>query len=1003
MEAEKIRATAGSGRAARQRSHTAMARHANVARLLAPLVVLLAMGSSAERASAVPTESEVRAKLTGLDVPFMGNGGQADARVAFYAQTFAGTVFVTKKGEIVYSLPGPAKECEEKGPGGGVPRQRSAAERHEPGWTMVERFGGGRPRPHAEAPSPTNVSSFVGTDPGRWRPQVQTYGGVHLGEVWPGIEVSLRASGRNVEKVYRVGPGVSAKQIRMEVAGAKSLRLAENGALIAMTGPGEVRLHAPLAFEDRPDGRVSVEVAYQVEGSRYGFVLGRHDPRYPVIIDPLLQATYLGGSGPDLPWAMVVTGSDVFVAGDTYSADFPGTTGGAQAGSGGGTDDAFVARLDLALTTLSQTTYLGGSGNDAAFALVVTGTEIFVAGQTSSSDFPGTAGGAQASIGGGSAGDVFIARLSLALTTLSQATYLGGSLNDSATALSVTGSEVFVAGVTASANFPGTAGGAQTTRNGGTDAFVARLDLALTTLSQATYLGGSAGGSYADEIQALVVTGSDVFVAGETESGDFPGTAGGAQTSNMGSADAFVAKLDLALTTLSQATYLGGSSFDEAYALVVTGTEIFVAGKTNSSNFPGTAGGAQPSLAGPTETDGFIARLNLPLTTLSQATYLGGNGASGDAALALFVTGSEVFVAGVTGSGNFPGTAGGAQNSLAGSYDAFVARLNLALTSLSQATYLGGIFVDYATALSVTGGEVFIAGPTSSYYDFPGTTGGAQPNGAGDDGFVARLTSDLTGTTTTTMGGGGTTSTTTSTTSTSTTIPPGVGHLKCYGAKDARPKAAYTLDLIAGVGGFPNELGCSLKLGAKSICVEVDKQNASPPAPGGGPPIPPNASSIFLSYKVKCPKQSAAPVALADQFGAGSFSRGTVSELLVPARKTLGDPANDHFECFRAKDARLTVSYTMDLIAGVSGFVDETGCTVNLGATEVCVQVTKQNVAPPPPGGGPGPGPNSGAKFIAYKLKCPKGVLPSFGIDDQFGGGTLTPKKTPKMLLVPAQ
>ncbi len=244
-----------------------------------------------------------------------------------------------------------------------------------------------------------------------------------------------------------------------------------------------------------------------------------------------------------------------------------------------------------------------------------------------------------------------------------------------------------------------------------------------------------------------------------------------------------------------------------------------------------------------------------------------------------------------------------------------------------------------------------------------------------------------------------TTTSTTTTSTTSTTIIAAVGHLKCYKTKDPRPKAAYTLDLIAGVGGFQNELGCSLKLGAKSICVEVGKQNVSPPPPGGGPAIPPNAGSVFLSYKIKCPSQSIAPVLLTDQFGSGSFGVGTASELLVPA---LPGPANDHFKCYKAKDVRPKVPYTMDLLAGVAGFTNELGCAIKLGASRICVQVAKQNVSPPPPGGGPGPGPGSGARFIGYKLKCPKGFVPPAGFADQFGAGTFTPG-TAKTLIVPAQ
>lgn len=85
-------------------------------------------------------------------------------------------------------------------------------------------------------------------------------------------------------------------------------------------------------------------------------------------------------------------------------------------GSGGSESDAFVARLNPALTILSQATYLGGSGDDAANALAVTGSEVIVAGETGSTDFPATAGGSQAGLGGGY--DAFIARLTSDLTAV---------------------------------------------------------------------------------------------------------------------------------------------------------------------------------------------------------------------------------------------------------------------------------------------------------------------------------------------------------------------------------------------------------------------------------------------------------------------------------------------------------------------------------------------------------------------------------------------------------
>jgi hypothetical protein len=131
---------------------------------------------------------------------------------------------------------------------------------------------------------------------------------------------------------------------------------------------------------------------------------------------------------------------------------------------------------------------------------------------------------------------------------------------------------------------------------------------------------------------------------------------------------------------------------DKAIALTIHPTtgEVYVAGYTTSTNFPGTAGGAQTGHRGGFE-DAFVARLNSGLTQILQSTYLGGSGSDYAAALAIHPTTGEVYVAGVTESKNFPKTTGGAQVAYGGGEeDAFVSRLNSNLTQILQSTYLGG-------------------------------------------------------------------------------------------------------------------------------------------------------------------------------------------------------------------------------------------------------------------------------------------------------------------------
>ncbi|CAK0768892.1 hypothetical protein CCP3SC15_3920002 [Gammaproteobacteria bacterium] len=263
----------------------------------------------------------------------------------------------------------------------------------------------------------------------------------------------------------------------------------------------------------------------------------------------------MGGGGNDYPDNLAVTADSVYVGGTTYSSDFPGTAGGAQAANASGNAEAFVARLSPDLKTLIQATYLAGSGGGTewANALTITDGSVYVAGITSSTDFPGTVGGFQATNAGG--WDAFVARLSLNLKTLTQATYLGGSGNEGGNALAMTADSIYVSGGTLSTDFPGTAGGVQATNAGGSDVFVARLSLDLKTLTQATYLGGSDDeGTPNTHSSALAVTTDSVYIAGSTLSSDFPGTAGGVQAANAGGADAFVARLSLDLKTLTQAT-----------------------------------------------------------------------------------------------------------------------------------------------------------------------------------------------------------------------------------------------------------------------------------------------------------------------------------------------------------------------------------------------------------------------------------------------------------------
>ncbi len=690
------------------------------------------------QAYSMPSKEAVSAKLATLERGWVKNEGQWDERALFSAPGYFGTAWITKDGQLLH-----------------------VAIKGKESWVISERWVGGKVQAITpEEELPTKVSYFVGNDPSKHKTNLPTYRYVSLGEVWSGIEVKLKATQKTVEKLFYVQPGADPSRIVVQVDGAEGLRLSKNGEIIIQTGLGELKLSKPIAWQEKDGKKLPVEVSYKLIGkNRYSFEVAKADPSLPIVIDPILQSTYLGGRGNDIAKAIAIhpqTG-DVYVAGETLSTNFPKTTRGAQTRKNG-FSDIFVTRLNKELTQILQSTYLGGSNWEEANALAIHPTtgEVYVAGRTESRDFPRTTGGAQATHGGGSY-DAFVARLNKDLTQILQSTYLGGSNDDVARALAIhpTTGDVYVAGFTNSTNFPKTTGGAQTSCNRcfssgmfpSHDAFVARLNKELTQILQSTYLGGSDN----DVARALAIhpTTGEVYVAGDTYSDDFPGTTGGARRSNGGRLDAFVARLNSSLTQILQSTYLGGSGWDWANALAIHPTmgDIYVAGRTESRDFPRTTSGAQATYGGGSY-DAFVARLNKDLTKLLQATYLGGGSWDRAEALAIHPATGEVYVAGNTNSTDFPNTTGGAQaNYGGGQMDAFVAKLNPDLTQILQSTYLGGSALDEAIALAIhpTTGDVYVVGWTYST-NFPNTTGGAQARFGGDlsDAFVTKLSADLT-------------------------------------------------------------------------------------------------------------------------------------------------------------------------------------------------------------------------------------------------------------------
>jgi hypothetical protein len=306
----------------------------------------------------------------------------------------------------------------------------------------------------------------------------------------------------------------------------------------------------------------------------------------------LVYSTYLGGTGNDQGNGIAVDSSgNAYVTGWTSSAGFP-TANPLQA-TYGGSDDAFVTKLNAAGSALVYSTYLGGSSYDFGTSIAVDSSgDAYVTGETWSTDFP-TVNPFQATCSSCSIGysNVFVAELNAAGSALVYSTYLGGSGGDYASGIAVDSSgNAYVTGHTSSTNFP-TANPLQainraTAAAGKPTAFIAKLNSAGSALVYSTYLGGSSE-DYGNGI--AVDPSGNAYVTGYTISTDFPtadpfqATCGGCSSYS----DAFVAELNAAGSALVYSSYLGGSVNDYGFGIAVDSSgDVFLTGQTYSIDFP---------------------------------------------------------------------------------------------------------------------------------------------------------------------------------------------------------------------------------------------------------------------------------------------------------------------------------------------------------------------------------------------------------------------------------
>lgn len=620
------------------------------------------------------------------------------------------------------------------------------------------RLAGADPNARHEAfeELPGKVNYLLGDEPRAWLRNVPTYERIRFSGVYPGIGVVYYGSGGELEYDFEVERGRDPRRIALDFSAADALAIEPNGDLVAEFGAETVRMKRPYAYQERDGARELVASAYRlVGGSSVGFAIGDYDTDRRLIIDPVLvYSTYFGGSADEQGVAIAVDrDGNAYVTGATTSLDtrytpadegFPATPGafdGALDDSGSPTfgpafSDAFVFKLDPNGTQPLYATYLGGEYADAGIDIAVDVLgEAFVVGRTESTRFPQInrpgLPRARATLG---QSDAFLAKLSPDGSSLRYSFMFGGTDDDEALAVALDQyAFVYVTGATRSTRtFPTTEGALRSTGEQ-QDVFVSKFSATDTSLFPwpipfpvySTLVGG-----YADEAGLDIVAFGEVpsaVVTGFTR-GAFPTTAG-ALPFGGGFRDAFVFKLNGTGTALDFSTQLGGNGDDIGSGLAVdAGQNLYIAGSTNSTNFPGTAASPiQSGFAGGVR-DGFVAELNPGATKVLYATYLGGS--DGDYATGLTVDASgRVYVVGHTTSADFP-LANSLQPQPGGSSDLFVSLVDAGGAQLLHSSYFGGSGYDVSGqyALGYVGaghgiaqdhdGNIYLTGTTASV-DFP--------------------------------------------------------------------------------------------------------------------------------------------------------------------------------------------------------------------------------------------------------------------------------------------
>ena len=391
------------------------------------LVGLALMLAGAPAATAPEPSSAMKAEIESnygkLPLSFEANQGQTDSQVKFLARGRGYALFLTPT-EAVLSLAKPQAQAR---------AETSATSSPEASGTVLAmQLAGANPEPQVSGKDalPGRVNYLRGKDPAHWQTQIPTYAKVAYEGIYPGVDLVYYGNQGQLEYDFVVAPGADPGALKLVFRGADRIEINAAGELVLSTASGDIRMHAPVIYQEMAGVRTTVAGGYVLKEPQAGELRGgrlRHlaaagdRPGARLLHLPRRQCGRRVACG-----IAVDDPGNAYVTGGTNSTDFP-TVNAVQPAFGGG-GDAFVAKLDRNGSQLLYSTYLGGSEVRQGFGIAVDDPgNAYVTGGTDSPDFP-TVNAVQPAFGGGA--DAFVAKLNRNGSRLLYSTYLGGSGDD---------------------------------------------------------------------------------------------------------------------------------------------------------------------------------------------------------------------------------------------------------------------------------------------------------------------------------------------------------------------------------------------------------------------------------------------------------------------------------------------------------------------------------------------------------------------------------------------